>query len=408
VFHRENNVLRRGTGVAVEGATITVYVTGTDTAGDYTAATKATIYPTNVVGVAIAGSVLTSDENGHYEYYAPDGVYDEVLTYGSITEADVYIQMFDLSAFESSSAADAAAAAASAVAAGGSAVNSAASAAAAATSATNAGNSATASAASAVTAGAARDAAVTAELASEAAANASETSRSGSAVSETNAAASAASITGMLDTDVNLAANSDAKIATQKATKAYADGKQASSANLTTFAGIAPSANVQSVLGAADYAAIRTLLGLAFRGCRNSLTATFALSATTDTPISFAQADEYDTDSIHDNTSAAGTPKTDAKFVVPAGVTKVRICCGVGITAPVLASRHQITLMKNNATAHGKDSANSAGGTEAVGMCIDSGVLSVVAGDYFCMNLYSTSAQTVGVGTTFFAMEIVA
>lgn len=37
---------------------------------------------------------------------------------------------------------------------------------------------------------------------------------------------------------------------------------QAYSANLTTFAGIAPSANVQSVLGAADYAAIRTLLGL--------------------------------------------------------------------------------------------------------------------------------------------------
>jgi hypothetical protein len=88
VFHRENNVLRRGTGVAVEGATIKVYVTGTDTAGDYTAATKATIYPTNVVGAAIAGSVLTSDANGHYEYYAPDGVYDEVLTYGSITEAD--------------------------------------------------------------------------------------------------------------------------------------------------------------------------------------------------------------------------------------------------------------------------------------------------------------------------------
>lgn len=37
---------------------------------------------------------------------------------------------------------------------------------------------------------------------------------------------------------------------------------QAQSANLSTFAGIAPSANVQSVLSAADYAAIRTLLGL--------------------------------------------------------------------------------------------------------------------------------------------------
>ncbi len=37
---------------------------------------------------------------------------------------------------------------------------------------------------------------------------------------------------------------------------------QAYSANLTTFAGIAPSANVVSLLGAADYAAIRTLLGV--------------------------------------------------------------------------------------------------------------------------------------------------
>lgn len=37
---------------------------------------------------------------------------------------------------------------------------------------------------------------------------------------------------------------------------------QASSANLTTYAGIAPSANVQSLLGAADYAAMRTLQGL--------------------------------------------------------------------------------------------------------------------------------------------------
>lgn len=37
---------------------------------------------------------------------------------------------------------------------------------------------------------------------------------------------------------------------------------QAYSANLTTFAGIAPSANVQSLLGAADYSGMRALLGL--------------------------------------------------------------------------------------------------------------------------------------------------
>lgn len=39
-------------------------------------------------------------------------------------------------------------------------------------------------------------------------------------------------------------------------------GKQPLSANLTTFAGIAPSANVQSLLAAANYAAFKTLLSL--------------------------------------------------------------------------------------------------------------------------------------------------
>lgn len=46
---------------------------------------------------------------------------------------------------------------------------------------------------------------------------------------------------------------------------------QAYSANLTTFAGIAPSANVQSILGAANYAAIRTLLGLGSLALLNTI-----------------------------------------------------------------------------------------------------------------------------------------
>lgn len=40
------------------------------------------------------------------------------------------------------------------------------------------------------------------------------------------------------------------------------DGKQAASANLTTYAGIAPSANVQTLLGAANYDAFKTSLSL--------------------------------------------------------------------------------------------------------------------------------------------------
>lgn len=55
-----------------------------------------------------------------------------------------------------------------------------------------------------------------------------------------------------------------ANVATSRANLGLAIGTnvQAFSANLSTFAGIAPSANVQSILGGANYAAIRSLLTL--------------------------------------------------------------------------------------------------------------------------------------------------
>jgi hypothetical protein len=55
---------------------------------------------------------------------------------------------------------------------------------------------------------------------------------------------------------------SDADKPVSTATQTALDGKQPASANLDTYAGIAPSANVQAILGSADYAAIRALLDL--------------------------------------------------------------------------------------------------------------------------------------------------
>lgn len=97
MFHRKNVILRRGTGIAVPGATVTVYVNGTDTAGDYAAATKAPIFSDAAGLNSILNSIVTSDANGEYEYFVAGGVYDEVLKYGSITDVDDFIQMFDVS-----------------------------------------------------------------------------------------------------------------------------------------------------------------------------------------------------------------------------------------------------------------------------------------------------------------------
>jgi hypothetical protein len=103
VFHRQSEVLRQGTGIAVAGATVTVYMSGTAVNGDYANATKASIYATLPAGAAYANATVTADANGEYSYYVPSGVYDEVLKYGSITETRTGIQMYDLVELEISS-----------------------------------------------------------------------------------------------------------------------------------------------------------------------------------------------------------------------------------------------------------------------------------------------------------------
>lgn len=64
--------------------------------------------------------------------------------------------------------------------------------------------------------------------------------------------------------DVVLVAGDIPAIAESQVVNLIADlaSKQAGSANLTTFAGIAPSANIQSLLGSANFAAVRVALGL--------------------------------------------------------------------------------------------------------------------------------------------------
>src|SRR5437763_1628620 len=85
MFHRAEHVLKGGLGV--QGATVTVYLTGTTT--------KAALYATNDTSQPIANPV-TTDANGRYAYYIANGNYDETVVYGAITATETYIQMNDL------------------------------------------------------------------------------------------------------------------------------------------------------------------------------------------------------------------------------------------------------------------------------------------------------------------------
>jgi hypothetical protein len=94
MFHRTEHVLRT-TGGAVQGATVTVYLTGTTT--------KAALYATNDTSQPLANP-LTTDANGRYSYYVANGVYDETVTYGAITATETFLQLYDVSSVVSGGA----------------------------------------------------------------------------------------------------------------------------------------------------------------------------------------------------------------------------------------------------------------------------------------------------------------
>lgn len=88
MFHRIETVLKRGTGLAVVGASVTVQVTGTSS--------KPPLYATNDTSQPISNPV-TTDINGRYSYFVASGSYDETVSYGSVSDVETAIPMYDAS-----------------------------------------------------------------------------------------------------------------------------------------------------------------------------------------------------------------------------------------------------------------------------------------------------------------------
>jgi hypothetical protein len=200
-------VLRNGLGVV--GATVTVYVNGTDAAGNYAGATKAALFSDKDGTVPLANPVVT-DANGEFAYFVPNGIYDEVVKYGSITDTNTYIQMFDQSGGE------AIVATAQAVAARDEALAAAADATAqkvlANTAAGNAATSADAADESATTAQAARGDALAAAVASQASANTAADEASAALDAQTQCEALAAQMLAAFQYAITFAAVADVYI----------------------------------------------------------------------------------------------------------------------------------------------------------------------------------------------------
>lgn len=136
---------------------------------------------------------------------------------------------------------------------------------------------------------------------------------------------------------------------------------------------------------------------VAFRGALVYKSSAQTIPATTYTAITF-NAEEYDTDSIHDNAT------NNSRLTVPSGITRARLSgqCYWSTNVPNYECRLYI---------NGSWAGNALVSTEllsgAQNMAFASPVLSVSAGDYFEFYVYTDSGIGADVDSAWFAIEIV-
>jgi hypothetical protein len=146
---------------------------------------------------------------------------------------------------------------------------------------------------------------------------------------------------------------------------------------------------------------LRRLKGVA--GALVKKTAVQAIANDTATALTWASED-YDTDSIHDNSS------NTSRLTVPNGVTKVRVSASIQWDSNTTGIR-QITFHKNGSVFQGSLTEVTVAATNPTGLLsAQSAIVTVTAGDYFEAIAYQNSGGSLNTGgvdsRVWFAMEI--
>ena len=142
------------------------------------------------------------------------------------------------------------------------------------------------------------------------------------------------------------------------------------------------------------------------RGALVYRTTNQAITTATNTKINFT-AEDYDTDTIHDNAT------NNTRLTVPTGATKVRLT-GQVYWESFSATTITVELFKNNAVTFNGYTRDQTGNTATRrALSINSPIFSVTGGDYFELNVYQDSGSNKNVSpglggeTTWFAMEVI-
>ncbi len=154
--------------------------------------------------------------------------------------------------------------------------------------------------------------------------------------------------------------------------------------------------------GASDAATARTNLGLAFSGARVKKAADqTAANYTTATVIAWDEEIE-DVGGWHNNVT------NNSRLTVPTGVTRVRLTGSLRLNS-VTDELHSIDVLKNSAFWDEMPMVQSAPGSTIAAWNFSSGVIQVVAGDYFEIRLDTVADTSITVlnQQSWFAIEAV-